>query len=64
MKKTLDILSLLLKVLTASLGGLAATDVTTLHLTTQGLGTVVGALATASIVVKALQSNLPNDAAK
>ncbi len=56
MLKALNIISLLLKAITAALGGLAAADLTTLHLTTPVLGAVVGGLGTASIVVKALQN--------
>lgn len=56
MQKILDILSLVLKISTTALGGLAAADLSSLHLTAPLLGTIVGALGTASIVVKALQS--------
>lgn len=58
MEKTLNILSMLIKILTVGLGTVTAADASVLHLTVPVLGSLVGGLGTAGIVVKALQSTV------
>ena len=57
MDKALNYAALLLKALTVVLGGLTATDASLLHLSTAALGTIVGGLGTAGLVVHTLQAN-------
>ena len=59
MEKALNIASMVIKLLTVAVGGLTATDASVLHLSTGALGTIVGVLGTAGVVVKALQSKAP-----
>lgn len=58
MEKALNIISLTIKLLVAGLGVLTAADASLLHLTTETLGSIVGGLGTAGLVVKGLQSSL------
>lgn len=53
--KALDILSLIIKIVTAALGGLTAADASIVHLDAHTLGAIVGGLGTAGLAVKALQ---------
>ncbi len=56
MEKTLDYLALAIKAITVILGGLTATDATLLHLSVGAIGTIVGGLGTAGLIVHTLQA--------
>lgn len=56
MEKALSYAALAIKTLTVILGALTATDATLLHLTTGALGSLVGGLGTAGLVVHTLQA--------
>lgn len=57
MQKTLDIISVLLKLLITAFGGVAAADLTAVHIDGPLLGTIISGLGTASIIVKAIQTS-------
>lgn len=63
MEKALNYAALLIKALTIILGGLTATDASLLHLTTGALGTIVGGLGTAGLVVHTMQAQAATKAA-
>lgn len=56
MEKALNYAALAIKALTVILGALTATDASMLHLSAGALGTVVGGLGTAGLVVHTLQA--------
>lgn len=56
MDKVLNYAALAIKALTVILGALTATDASLLHLSTTVVGTIVGGLGTAGLVVHTLQA--------
>ena len=56
MQKVLDILSVLVKMLTVSVGGLTATDASLMHLSVEALGAIVTGLGTAGLIIRAFQN--------